>query len=117
RGGQFAESLDLARLGDVPVLAELAAEVAAGGAERQDRRAGVEVIERLLLDRVDAEAGAPAVGRQDHFAVDVLADEAKAAVARLEATLPRAKVADDPARLRVVVPPAAGQRAVGPRAA
>jgi len=110
---QGAEALDLARLGDVPVLAELAAEVAAGGAEGQHAGAGVEVVERLLLDRVDAEAGAPAVGRQHHLAAEVLADEAEAAVAGLEVALARAEVADDPPVLRM--PPAARQRPVGPQ--
>ena len=51
------QRVHLARLRDVPVLAELAREVAARGAERQHARAGIEVIERLLLDRIDAEAG------------------------------------------------------------
>ena len=57
-------AVELAGLGDVPVLAELAGEVAAGGAEGQHRRAGQEVVERLLLDRIDAEAGRAAVGRE-----------------------------------------------------
>jgi len=42
------------RLADVKVLAELAAEVASGGAQREDGRAGMEVEERLLFDGIEA---------------------------------------------------------------
>ena len=48
------------------------------------RGAGKKVIERLLLDRIDAEAGAATVGGQDHLAVEVLTHEAEAAIARLQ---------------------------------
>ena len=41
---------------DIPVLAELACEIAARSAEREDGRARQEVVQGLLLDRVDAEA-------------------------------------------------------------
>src|SRR5665647_3244529 len=53
------QGVRLARLRDVPILAELAGKVAAGCAERQHRRAGEKVVERLLLDGVDAEAAQP----------------------------------------------------------
>jgi len=43
-------------LADVRILAELTGEVAAGGAEGQHARAGVEMIKRFLLDWIDAEA-------------------------------------------------------------
>src|SRR5262249_34397018 len=114
-GGDLAQAFDLARLGYIPVLAELAAEVAAGGAEGEDAGAGVEVVERLFLDRVDTEPGTPAVGREDHLAALILAHEAEAAVACLHVACARAEVADDPARLRGVVPPAAGKHSVGPQ--
>ena len=61
RGG-FAEPLNLARLGDIPVLAELAAQVTAGRAEGEHAGARIKMIQRLLFDRVDAEARAAAVG-------------------------------------------------------
>jgi hypothetical protein len=91
--GAVGERVDLARLGDVPVLAEGAGEIAAGGAERQDRRAGQEVRERLLLDGIHAEA-ARAAPRGQHDAVAVArAHEAQTALPVREATLARAHVA------------------------
>src|SRR3546814_9106871 len=42
----------------------MAGEVAACGAERQHRGAGQEVVQRLLLDRVDAEPAGASVGGQ-----------------------------------------------------
>ena len=39
-----------------PILAELTREVTAGGAERQHRRAWQKMVQRLFLDRVDAES-------------------------------------------------------------
>src|SRR5207302_9672027 len=83
----------LARLGDVPVLAELAREVAARGAEGKDARAGIEVVERLLLDRVDAEARRAAVGGEHHAAAFHLADETEAALALVQLAVARAEVA------------------------
>jgi hypothetical protein len=50
------ERIHLAGLAHIPVLAELAGQVAAGGAKRQHAAAGIEMIERLFLDRVDAES-------------------------------------------------------------
>ena len=77
-----------------PVLAELAAQVAAGRAEREDRRARIELVERFLFDRIDAEAGAASVGGRDDPPVPVLAHEAEPPFARLQRTVPRAKIAD-----------------------
>ena len=65
----LGQGVDLARLADVPVLAELAGKIAPGGAEGQHRRARQEVIQGLLLDGVDAEAaGAPVGGKDDAIA-------------------------------------------------
>src|SRR5207248_9047834 len=103
---------------DRPVLAKLAAQVAAGGSERKDARAGIELVERLFLDRVDTKAGAFAIGREDHLAVAVFADEAKAAVAGPQMTVARTEITDDPLGIgRVLMPPAAEARAIGQPAA
>src|SRR6185295_16803208 len=48
-------------VGDLPVLASGAAEVAAAGAHRKDPRPRIEVVERLLLDRVDADGARESV--------------------------------------------------------
>ena len=51
---QILHAIKIPDLGDVSVLAELAGQVAAGGAKRQDWAARQEVIERLLFDWIDA---------------------------------------------------------------
>jgi hypothetical protein len=50
------QPVQVAGLRDIPVLAELAGEIAAGSAEGQNGRAGQEVVQRLLFDRIEAEA-------------------------------------------------------------
>jgi len=55
--------------------AESASEVAAGCAERENRGAREEVVQGLLLDRVDAEAAAPAVAREHDRVALAPADE------------------------------------------
>src|SRR5262249_5707728 len=85
----------LARLADVPVLAEPARQVAAGGAERQHRRAREKVIERLLLDRVDAEAARAPEGGEDDRVLGASANEAQPALAFAELAGARAHVARD----------------------
>ena len=57
RRGLVHQAVHVVRLADVPVLAELAGQVAARRAKGKHAAAGVEVVERLFLDRVDAETG------------------------------------------------------------
>ena len=57
RGSHILNAVEIAGFGDVPVLAELAGQVASRGAKRQDRRAWQEMIERLFLDRIDTKSG------------------------------------------------------------
>src|SRR5688572_12021458 len=78
---------------------ELTREVASGGPEREDRRSGQEVVEGLLLDRVDAVAARAAVGRQDDLIVLAHADEAHAALPLVKLAEARAHVALDAAVL------------------
>ena len=101
------QRVHLARLRNVPVLAELAGEVAAGGPERQHRRAGIEMIERFLFDRVDAESGRASVRRQHHRIVLALAHEAGAALPFVQPAVARTQVALD-ASVGQRMPPAAG---------
>jgi hypothetical protein len=107
RAGLVHQPVHLAALGDVPVLAELAGQVAARGAEAEHAAAGQEVVERLLLDRVDAEARAAAVGAQHHRVAHALAHEAQAALAFVQLAVARAQVALDAAIVQHV-PPAGG---------
>ena len=101
RQGDGAQPRGLAALGNVPVLAEGAGEIAAGRAERQHRRARQEVVQRLLLDRVDAEAGRAAVAGELH-ALAVLTGpthKAKPALAGAHPAESRTNLALDPAVL------------------
>jgi hypothetical protein len=83
--GGVGERVDLARLRDVPVLTELARQVAAGGAEGEHRRARQEVVQRLLLDRIDAEAARAPVGREHDPIVLARTHEAEAALPFMQA--------------------------------
>ena len=68
-------------------------------------RAGQEVVERLLLDRVDAESAGAAVGGEHHLVVDPAPDEAQATLTLAQPAGARADVALHPAVLeRVPVP-------------
>src|SRR5438132_14396228 len=62
--GSVGERVHLAGLGHVPVLAELAGEIASGRAEREHTRPRQEMIERLLFDGIDAKAAGPAVAEE-----------------------------------------------------
>src|SRR6185295_14646848 len=104
RRGLVLQAVHLLRLGDVPVLAELARQVAAGGAEGKDARAGIELVERLLLHRVDAEPRGAAVGGEVHLAAFHLAHETETALAFVQLAVARAQVALD-ATVRKRVPP------------
>jgi hypothetical protein len=94
--GAVGERVRLARLADVPVLTEPAGQVAARRPERQHRGPGQEVIERLLLDRIDAEAARTAVRREHDLVVVPLANEAHAALALAQLAEARAQIALHP---------------------
>jgi len=115
-------------LGYLPVLAELAAQRTPCRGQRVGRRAGKEVVEGLLLDRVDMDADRPAVDEALQFAADVHPGAAAAAFARLDdatlsaekafddfgfmpLALPREKLRGDVARAAII----AGQRHGGPK--
>src|SRR5207248_727519 len=78
------------------VLAEAAGEVAAGRPEREHRATRQEVVERLLLDRVDAEPARAAVCRQDDRVAFARADEAEPMLPFAELAGARAHVTLDP---------------------
>jgi hypothetical protein len=101
---KLGEAVDIVRLADAPVLAKAAAEIATGGAERQHAGTRVEVVQRLLLDGVDAEPGTAPVRREEHPVPDPLANEAKPALAVLQLAVARAQVALDAAVVELVPP-------------
>src|SRR5690606_37723676 len=96
----------------VPVLAELARQVAARGPEGQDARARVEMIQRLLLDRIDAEPRAAPVGGQHDRVALTRANEAQSALPVVQPAVARAQVALDAAVVERV-PPLRGVRVEG----
>src|SRR5918996_180130 len=103
--GLVLKPIELARLGDVPVLAEPAAQIAARGPEGEDAGAGIEVIQRLLFDRVDHEPRRAPVGGEDHPVAEALAHEAEAALTLVKTAVPRTEIALDPPVLERVPPP------------
>src|SRR5205814_3486398 len=96
RSRRVGEDVHLARLRHVPVLAETAAQVAAGRAKGEDAGSGEEVVERLLLDRVHAEAAGAAPGGEHHPIAFARAHEAEPALPLMERAVPGADVALDP---------------------
>src|SRR5689334_23301247 len=68
----------------------------------------MEMVERLLLDRIDAESRRSPVGREDHRVVLALAHEARATLALVQLAFARAEVALD-APVGEPLPPASGK--------
>jgi hypothetical protein len=95
RRGRILNPIKIPGFGDIPVLAEFARQVAASGAEGQDRRARQEVIERLLLDRIDAKTGRAPIGRKYDLIALPRAHEAQAALAFVQFAIARADIALD----------------------
>src|SRR4029077_2235043 len=108
----IGEGVELARLADVPVLAELAGQVAAGGPERQQRGARQEVVQRLLLDRIDTEPARPPPGGEHDPVVLASPHEAEPPLPFEQLAEPRAEVALDPPVVERV-PVLRGNRAGG----
>ena len=105
--GPLLQTVERAGLGDVPVLAELAGQIAARGAEGEHRRARQEVVERLLLDRIDAETRGATVGGQQQLIAPARTHEAEAPLALVQPAIARADVALNAAVVQPV--PVAGR--------
>src|SRR5690606_1336970 len=71
------QGIHFPRLADIPVLTELAREIAPGRAKREDRRAGEEMVQGLLLYGIDAEAARSSVRRQYDLATRIGANKTK----------------------------------------
>src|SRR5229473_3698373 len=106
RSGLVGEPVNLAGLGDVPVLAETAAEIASCRSEGEDARAWKKVIEGLFFDRIDAEPGGATVGGEDHPVCQALSHEAEPSLPFLQLAVARTEIALNPAILQPM-PPAA----------
>ncbi len=106
------QPVHVARLGNVPVLAELARQVAAGGAEGQHARAGKKMVQRLFFDRIEAESRRSAIGGEYHAVVETLAHETGAALAFMQPAVAWTQIALQPA-VPEHMPPASGIRRIG----
>src|SRR5207237_5075607 len=89
------EPVGLARLGDVPGLAEFAGQVAPSGTERQHGSSGQIVVQWLLLYWIDTEPRGTAVGREHDPVVLPATHEAQAALAFVKPAIARADIALD----------------------
>src|SRR5262249_18349799 len=89
------EPVPIARFADIPILAKTATKVATRGAKRQDAGAWREMIERLFLDRIDAEPATTAVSGQSHPVARSLAHETESALAFVEFAKARTEPAFD----------------------
>jgi hypothetical protein len=63
------------------------------------------MVERLLLDGIDAEAGRAAIGGEHHAVAHARAHEAGTALAFVQAAIPRAEVTLDAAIVERMPPP------------
>ena len=80
-------------LGDVPVLAEGAVEVAARETNRRYFRTRPKVVERLFFDRVNGKGSDKTIKRYFRFSVTVKPDPAASAIARSQKATPMAELA------------------------
>src|SRR5206468_9305245 len=76
----IGELVPLARFGDVPVLTKPAAKVASGRAEGKHARAWKKMVQRLLLNRIDAEPAAATVRGQHDSIAHALPNETESAL-------------------------------------
>ena len=84
------------------ILAELAGQVTARRAKRQDRGAGQKVVERFLFNWINAKARRPAPCGQNHLIVLARPDKAQPALPVFELTKPRADIALNPAIIKMM---------------
>ena len=93
RGDMRGTNLIAAGLGDVPILAEETAHVAASGAQGKNLCARQEMIERLLFDRINLQRGERAVTQAIELAAAVHADKAEAGLAFADVAVARTQIA------------------------
>ena len=85
--------LILMGFGDVPILAEEAAHVAAGGTDAEDFRAGEKMAEGLFLDGIDLESGGGGIAEAEELAAPIHADEAETGLAGADVAVARTEIA------------------------
>jgi hypothetical protein len=87
------EELHFTGFDDIPILAESAGEVAAGGPERKHRRTGIKMIKRFFLDGIDAKSRRAPVTVQDDVPFLVTSNEAKAPLPFFQSAVSGADIA------------------------
>src|SRR5690606_27641157 len=100
----FAQRLDRSGLGDVPVLTELAAQVAASGPEAQHACPREKVVQRLFFYGVDAKPRGAPIGREHDVVAHALAYETERPLPLAQAAMPRTQVALHPPVVELVMP-------------
>jgi hypothetical protein len=88
-------NLILMRFGNIPVLAEETAHIAARGTHAEDARAGQEMIQGLLLDRINLQSSRRTITKAEEFSVLIDADEAETGLAVADVAVSRAEIAMD----------------------
>src|SRR5437867_4060671 len=83
---------------------ELAGEVAARGTEGKNAGTRIEMIQRLLFHRVDAEARTATIGGEQHLAALHAAHETGAALAFVQLAVARAQITLDAVIVQFVPP-------------
>jgi hypothetical protein len=103
------EPVHLAGLGNIPVLAELAGQIAARRTEREHTAAGVKVIQGFFLDGVNAKTRGTAIGGEDHGIALPHPHKTGPALPFLQAAVARTEVTLN-ASICEIMPVAAGMR-------
>src|SRR5206468_8654136 len=101
---RLRELIPFAVFGDGPVLAKPAAEIASSRAEQQHARSRQKMIQRFLLNGVDAKPAAPAISCEHHSVTNSLPNETESALAFIEFAEPRTQPTLDPT-IRQHLPP------------
>jgi hypothetical protein len=96
--------LILMGFGDVPILAEEAAHVAAGGADAEYARAGKKMAEGLFFDGINLKSGGGGVAQAEEFATLIDANEAETGLAGADVAVARTEEAVD-ATVGIEIPP------------
>ncbi len=85
--------LVVARFGNVPVLAEETAHVAAGGAHAEDAGTGKKMIQRFFFDRVNLQRGGRTISQAVELAAFIDANEAEPGLAGIDVAVARTEIA------------------------
>ncbi len=92
RQERFRALLIILGFGDVPILAEFAAQITARGADGKNLRAGKEVRERFLLDGIDVNGVRVGIRQRVEYALFILTDKTKTGLTLADLAIARAEI-------------------------